>query len=138
MERRNTIQKLIVLEAVQELKRHVTADEVYDFIAGKHSSISRGTVYRNLNILCEEGKIQKIKVPDGADIYDFTLSEHYHIKCISCKKVFDVEMAEQPQIISSIKDKHGFDFYRYQLFFEGLCPDCKNKQEEANRIEGSV
>ena len=48
MERRNTIQKDLVLKTVQELKRHLTADEVYEFIKKEHPTIGRGTVYRNL------------------------------------------------------------------------------------------
>ena len=32
MEKRNTIQKELVLNAVTKMHRHVTADEVYDYI----------------------------------------------------------------------------------------------------------
>lgn len=127
MERRNTIQKEYVLDAVNELKRHVSADDVYVYLEKKYPSISRGTVYRNLNILSEEGKIQKIKTSDGADIFDFTLSKHYHVKCIVCKKVSDVDMKVLPDMISMINDKQGFDFLQCNIFFEGICPECKNK-----------
>ena len=34
--RRNTIQKDLVRNAVYEMKRHVTANEVYDFIEEKY------------------------------------------------------------------------------------------------------
>ena len=53
MDRRNTIQKELVLKAVNELKRHVTADEVYDFIKKDYPTIGKGTVYRNLGVLVE-------------------------------------------------------------------------------------
>lgn len=129
MKRRNTVQKIIVLDAIKEMQSHVSADEVYEYLSEKYTSISRGTVYRNLNLLSEEGKIQKIKTPYGADIFDFTLTEHYHIKCVICRKIFDVDMDIQRDIFNSIKNKHGFVFYRYNLFFEGLCPDCQKEQE---------
>ena len=54
MERRNTIQRDLVLEAVNTLKGHVTAEEVYSFIKKEHPNIGKGTVYRNLGILAEE------------------------------------------------------------------------------------
>ena len=60
MERRNTIQKALILRAVCELKRHLTADEVYEFVKKDHPSIGKGTVYRNLAILTEEGAIRKV------------------------------------------------------------------------------
>lgn len=42
MERRNTIQKALILRAVCELKRHLTADEVYEFVKKDHPSIGKG------------------------------------------------------------------------------------------------
>ena len=54
MEKRNTIQKELVLNAVTKMHRHVTADEVYDYIKKDYPSIGKGTVYRNLSILADE------------------------------------------------------------------------------------
>ena len=54
--RRNTIQKDLVRNAVYEMKRHVTANEVYEFIKESYPTIGKGTVYRNLDILVEEGR----------------------------------------------------------------------------------
>ena len=67
----------MVLDAVNEMHRHVTADQIYTFIKEKYPSIGRGTVYRNLGILVEEGKVRKVEVPDGSDRFDFTLENHY-------------------------------------------------------------
>ena len=53
MKHRNTIQLSMVYEAVNRLKSHATASEIYDVIASEHPSVSRGTVYRNLNQLAE-------------------------------------------------------------------------------------
>ena len=46
--RRNTIQKDLVRNAVYEMKRHVTANEVYEFIKESYHTIGKGTVYRNI------------------------------------------------------------------------------------------
>lgn len=50
----------MVLDAVNEMHRHVTADQIYTFVKEKYPSIGRGTVYRNLGILVEEGKVRKV------------------------------------------------------------------------------
>ena len=70
MSRRSTIQRSLVLEAVKELRCHVTADEVYDTIVQRHPDISKGTVYRNLNLLSDMGKIRKVEMLGGAVRYD--------------------------------------------------------------------
>lgn len=54
MERRNTVQKDLVRNAVLTMKRHVTAEEVYEYVRQEHHGIGKGTVYRNLGILSEE------------------------------------------------------------------------------------
>lgn len=56
---RNTIQRDMVIDAVNEMRRHVTADQIYTFVKEKYPSIGRGTVYRNLGILVDEGKVRR-------------------------------------------------------------------------------
>ena len=132
MERRNTIQKELVLTTVQNLKKHVTADEVYEHITKDHPSISRGTVYRNLSLFSEEGAIQKVEVPDGPDRFDFTLKDHYHVKCIKCGEIFDVDMVCIPNLLTKINDEHGIKFINYDIFFKGICKTCLDKEKENN------
>ena len=43
------------------MRRHVTANEVYEFIKEAYPTIGKGTVYRNLDILVEEGALRKVK-----------------------------------------------------------------------------
>lgn len=90
MERRNTVQREIVLKAIHNLKNHPTAEEIYEVIRIDNPSISRGTVYRNLGILAEENMIRKISVSEGPDHYDHKCHKHYHAKCVKCGCVNDV------------------------------------------------
>ena len=133
MERRNTIQKALILRAVCELKRHLTADEVYEFVKKDHPSIGKGTVYRNLAILTEEGAIRKVEVPDGSDRFDFTLKNHYHVRCVKCGEVFDVDMDEITDLQKKIHDTHGMEFLTYDIFFKGICPECRAQEKEDKR-----
>ena len=133
MERRNTIQKALILRAVCELKRHLTADEVYEFVKRDHPSIGKGTVYRNLAILTEEGAIRKVEVPDGSDRFDFTLKNHYHVRCVKCGEVFDVDLDEIPDLQKKIHDTHGMEFLTYDIFFKGICPECRAQEKEDKR-----
>ena len=125
MNNRNTIQRSLVLKAVKDLACHATADEVYDKVVKRHANISRGTVYRNLNLLSDMGKIRKVKMPGGADRYDNTCHEHYHAKCMKCGKVFDVEMDFISDLENNIKDSSGFEFTGHDIIFKGICIKCK-------------
>lgn len=126
MERRNTVQKELVLGAVQSLRSHVTADMVYQFVVKDHPSVGKGTVYRNLNILAEEGAIKRILISNGSDRYDFTTADHYHVQCVECEELFDVDMDYIPDMESKIHDTHGIQFLDYDILFHGICKDCQN------------
>ena len=126
MNKRNTIQRSLVLEAVRELQCHATADEVYHAIMKKYPDISRGTVYRNLILLSDIGEIRKIAIPGGADRYDHLCHEHHHTRCVKCGRVFDVEMEYITDLERNIKDTHGFAFMGYDVVFRGICHECNS------------
>ena len=125
MNKRNTIQRALVLEAVMELQSHATPDEVFDVVVKKHPTISRGTVYRNLNLLYELGEIRKMHMPSGADRFDHDSNEHYHARCDKCGRVLDVDMDVLADLEKKIKDKHGFEITGHDLMFKGICPECQ-------------
>lgn len=125
MIKRKTIQRSLVLEAVNRLQNHATADEVYDEIRKEHPNISRATVYRNLNLLSEMGEIRKLEVPGGSDRFDHCSHDHCHIKCEKCGRIFDVDMEYVSGLENNVRDFHGFDFTGYDIMFRGICPKCK-------------
>ncbi len=124
MQKRLTIQRALVLEAVRKMKGHVTADEVYDSIAKSYPDISKGTVYRNLNLLSDMGEIRRVEMPSGADRYDHRCYEHYHAKCTRCGQIFDVDMEFITDLGSGIKNTHGFQFTGHDIMFKGICSEC--------------
>lgn len=126
MEKRHTIQKELVLNAVRSMRSHVTAEEVYNFIKNDYPSIGKGTVYRNLNSLSEDGEILKIEIPNGPDRFDFTLEKHYHIRCMRCGNVYDVDMEILPDLTNRILNTHGMQILDYDILFKGLCKQCQN------------
>lgn len=133
MIKRNTIQSTLVLETVRKLQCHATADEVYHEIMKDYPTISRGTVYRNLQRLCEMGAIRKWEIPGGADRFDHLCHDHYHVRCVSCGRVFDVDMDYIPNLEKSIRDAHGFTFIGYDIVFNGICPECQDHTDPSEQ-----
>ena len=126
---RNTFQRSLVLEMVNKLKCHATAEEIYNEVSLQYSHISKTTVYRNLNELASEGKIRKLEIPGQADHYDHICDDHYHIRCLKCNKVFDVDMKYEKDFKNSIKDTHGFIVNGYDLIFKGICSNCQKNEK---------
>lgn len=127
IKKRNTIQRALVLETVNRLKSHATADEIYMEIVREYPTISRGTVYRNLNQLAESGEIRRLEIPGSADHFDHRCHDHYHVRCLKCDRVFDVQMDYIEGLEKRIQGSEDFDFCGYDLVFRGICPECKRK-----------
>ncbi len=131
VQKRNTIQRKLVSDAVYELKNHPTADDIYLRVFETHRNISRGTVYRNLNYLVEDGFIQRVPVFDGADRFDFNLDKHTHIKCTLCGGVFDLPPGDEKiagklqEYETILAESSDFKIKGYEMIFSGLCPSCQ-------------
>ena len=127
MERRNTIQRKLVLDTVRNLD-HPDAVQVYGEIITKHPHISKATVYRNLNLLAAQNEILKIETGDGPDKFDFRIREHYHLRCRVCGKLIDADIPV-PNYRSKPLQDNGFTIERLNLEFIGICSECKNKEK---------
>ena len=135
VQKRNTIQRQLVIAAVRALSNHPTAEEVYNQIITQYPDISKGTVYRNLNSLVESGLLSKVSVPSSADRYDHVLSKHYHIECTRCKKFMNVNDLDYFEgLDDKIAQLTGFKMENHDIVFEGVCPECQlTLHEEAEQ-----
>ena len=118
----------MILEAVLARCDHPSADQIYLDVRVRDDKISRGTVYRNLGILSEDGEITNVKVP-AADRYDSRTDRHYHLFCTGCGRVFDVPMSYHQEYDEQIAKETGFQISRHRMVFEGICPECSEKRK---------
>ncbi|MEG2775079.1 MAG: transcriptional repressor [Acetivibrio sp.] len=108
---------------------HPTADIVYSHIKEIYPNISLGTVYRNLNLLVEQGDAIKISCGDGIDHFDYNTSDHHHFICKNCGKVLDLDMESINHINTIANSSFKGEILGNITYFYGYCPDCKNKRE---------
>lgn len=126
-QKRNTKQRQLVYDAVMGRCDHPSADDIYQAVHEKDDRISKGTVYRNLNVLSEKGEIAHVKVP-SADRYDSRLDPHYHLRCRVCGRVFDAPMKYIDEYDADMAAETGFIIESHQLLFEGVCRDCQKAE----------
>ena len=69
-------QRELVMQTVQNLCDHPTAEEIYDAAVKECPGLSLGTVYRNLNSLVDAGRVRRVSIPGKADRFDHTLPWH--------------------------------------------------------------
>lgn len=126
-QQRNIKQRQMVLDAVRARCDHPSADQIYHDVRFSDGRISRGTVYRNLNFLVQQGEILKVKLPN-TDRFEGQLDKHYHFLCTECDMVCDVPLIYHSDLDKQTAKKTGYTIERHRAVFEGLCQDCRQKR----------
>jgi len=127
---RMTKQRRIILEELRKLHSHPTADELYEIVRQRLPRISLGTVYRNLDVLSENGEVLKLESAGSQKRFDGDMHPHCHVRCVSCGKVGDV-MDRVPEPEVSEVSAPGFTITHGVTEFYGLCEDCRQDGELA-------
>ncbi|MBD3181148.1 transcriptional repressor [Candidatus Poribacteria bacterium] len=127
---RTTRQQRAILEELRNSDSHPTADEIYDKVRQQIPRISLGTVYRNLDSMSESGIIQKLELGGGQKRFDGRNDKHYHFRCCSCGRVFDLQIDQKniTDMIKNICDKCEHMVEDHYLLFTGICSDCKKNE----------
>jgi Fur family peroxide stress response transcriptional regulator len=128
MIRRETKQRKAILNVLRRTDSHPTADRIYDEVRKVIPNISKGTVYRNLKILREGGKISELNLNGTVSRYEGNNENHYHFRCEKCGRVFDLDEPVNNKLDKKIAKRTGFKVLYHQLEFRGLCKDCQRKQ----------
>lgn len=117
-------QRQRILEEVQRSCDHPTAAMVFERLLPDMPRLSLGTVYRNLNQLCDAGQLRKIPLADGSCRFDGNLHAHSHIVCMHCGTVADVMLPELPALQEAVTRETDFDLHTYEIVMHGSCHEC--------------
>lgn len=122
---RLTPQRQAVVEALQGVNVHLSADEVLDRVRATLPDTSRATVYNTLNELVDLGEVGELHVAGRSRTYDPNLAdEHHHLLCEQCGMLRDVRLgAVTPPVLPEGLD--GFDVRRHAVLFTGVCASCQ-------------
>ena len=127
---RITRQRQVILEELRKVDSHPDAKEVYDIVRHRLPNISLGTVYRNLNMLEQLGLLHRIQYGNISH-YDGDLQRHFHLKCVMCAEVFNVDSSIIQGVDAHPLESQGFEVLDYKLELYGRCPNCRtNKADE--------
>ncbi|MCJ7833215.1 MAG: transcriptional repressor [Deltaproteobacteria bacterium] len=129
---RQTEARRTILEEIKGLTSHPTADEVYQLVRKRIPKVSLGTIYRNLEILSENGRIQKLEGVGTQRRYDGTTENHYHLRCVSCGRVIDLTSQPLKEVEKAISKLGDYEILSYKLELVGVCLSCKSEKQKTN------
>jgi Fur family ferric uptake transcriptional regulator len=125
-----TSQRRLLLELLQDAEGHIDAKELYRRASAKDDSIGQATVYRSLNLFKELGLIDEIRLGKIRCYYEIKQSpEHQHLVCRGCGKVMEFQNPYFQKLIEAVRREHGFKVTKAELYLEGYCPECEEKEQ---------
>ena len=119
-------QRELIYQCLKESREHPTAEMIYQKLKPDNPALSLGTVYRNLNLLAEQGSI--IRMPFPVERYDADVAPHPHFLCRKCGSVYDLEgLAYDSGLDEDAARQSGHYVERHTLLFTGICVNCTEK-----------
>jgi Fur family peroxide stress response transcriptional regulator len=115
-----------ILGAIRSTKAHPSAEWVYRELKPAYPDLSLGTVYRNIAMLRESGKLQSVGVVAGEERFDGAVEEHAHFVCERCGAVIDVPEAGVGLAaeLAELARRYGVKIARRRLMYYGSCAAC--------------
>lgn len=113
-----TPQRLAILEAVNELRNHPTADNIITFIKANHPNIAVGTIYNTLELFVKKSIIRKVKTERDVMRYDGILEKHHHLYSSDSERIedyFDNDLNALIEDYFSKKKIAGFEIEEVKL-----------------------
>ena len=121
-----------MLALLQSTKCHPGADWVYREMKSQYPGLSLGTVYRNLNHLCERGLLRRVGAVNGQERYDGMVAPHSHFICNRCGAIVDLpEHSPGQDYLDGVGVQYGFRAEGCEFIVRGLCRDCVDAHPDA-------
>lgn len=125
---RVTRPRLAVVEALDRLPGHPSAEQVAAEVASAAPGVHRATVYRTLETLAEVGVVTHVHMSHGTTAYHLASAEgepHLHARCGVCGRVLDLP----PDLLDAARDRVaaelGFELDTGHVALSGRCADCR-------------
>ena len=124
-----TPQRRLLLELIRKADGHIDAKELYRRASSKEESISPATVYRTLNLFKRLGLVDERRLGKVRCYYEIKQPvEHQHLVCQGCGKIIEFESPLIRKLVEKVQREHGFNVTKAELYFEGYCPECEEKE----------
>jgi Fur family ferric uptake transcriptional regulator len=131
---RVTRPRLLLLELLQELGGHRSADDLLAVLRDRGTAFPRASIYNVLQTLAEHRLLMVADAGPGRALYEVSGEWHHHLVCRECGAVWDVPCAtgSKPCLESPLQ---GVQTDEAQVIFRGPCPFVPG-QEAAARNAG--
>jgi Fur family transcriptional regulator, ferric uptake regulator len=123
---RGTRQAEALASVLSSLPGFLSAQQIHAELRRRGERIGLATVYRQLQVLSEDGRVDTIREAGGETLYRQCRSEahHHHLICRACGASVEVEGRAVEQWAAKVAAEAGFTAVDHTVELFGLCPRC--------------
>ena len=126
---RITTPRPAVLDALPRVSDFRSAQQIFEDLHSQGQRVGLATVYRSLQGLAEDGRVDTLRSSEGEVLYRNCASEHHHhhLVCRTCGFTEEIEQSQIESWVSAVAADHGFSDVEHSLELFGLCASCREK-----------
>jgi Fur family ferric uptake transcriptional regulator len=130
---RVTASRRLVIEALFDAGRPVTAEEIASGMYGRLPRCDLASVYRNLETLEHEGLVHHMHLGHGPGLYAPSADDDAYVTCERCGRSEAVPAASLDAVRAAVRAavSYAASFTHFPLM--GLCPACQEKPRVRSR-----
>ena len=130
---RGTRQAEALSAALDGLSGFCSAQQIHAELRRHGEQIGLTTVYRHLQVLSEDGRVDTIRDPGGETLYRRCRSRdhHHHLTCRVCGRSVEVEGRAVERWAEQVATEAGFVDVNHTVELFGLCPACASAAASA-------
>lgn len=106
-----------------------TVEKLWRELRRSNPHMGRATVFRAVEMLVNQGLLNRIDFPDGSHSYRVCGdAHHHHITCIQCHRIVDIDICPPLEQLDSIARQTDFTIEGHSLTVFGTCADCRKQK----------
>ena len=126
---RMTKQRQAVLDELTRVTDFRSAQQIFEDLHSHGHRVGLATVYRSLQGLAEDGRVDTLRSSDGESLYRSCTSNHHHhhLVCRECGFTEEIEQSQIESWVTRVAQAHGFTGVEHSLELFGPCSTCHDK-----------
>jgi len=126
---RETAPRRAIATLIADRHGHFTANDLLADAETHKVRVGRATVFRTLDLLADQGALERLDLPTGEHAYVACAPDnhHHHVVCRSCGASVEVADSGLQAVVREIGAQSGYRIDSHRLELYGLCPECQRK-----------
>jgi len=129
---KNTQPRRLIAQRLADLSARgsdFTAQDLWQELLASDPHMGRATVYRAVDILLEQGILDRVVFPDGTHRYRLCGMQrhHHHLTCTQCQRVIEVSACLPAELLTTIAHKADFELEGHSIELYGRCGRCREQ-----------